>query len=116
MKDFSLPKEHRLLNKKDFASLRSKKALKLYFKTFKVIYIESNLGISRIGFAVSKKVGKANVRNLIKRRVREWFRQSHLKDSGVDIFVVIHPKYKLFGKDKFLKELLLELNKICVKF
>lgn len=115
MKDYSLSKDYRLLNKRDFASLRSKDAVKIHFKTFKAIYRFNGLGHARVGFAVSKKVGKANVRNSIKRNIREWFRQSNIKETDADLFIIVHPKYKLFGPDKFLKTLSEELNKIVVK-
>ena len=106
MKDFSLPKEHRLLNKKDFATLRSKKALKLYFKTFKVIYTENNQGITlALVLLYLKKLAKQTLEILLREELESGLDNQLKKDSGVFI-IVIHPKYKLFGKDKFLKELL----------
>lgn len=41
-----------------------------------VLYVrKNNLGYTRVGFTVSKKVGTAVVRNKIKRRLREIFRE-----------------------------------------
>ncbi|SHH30527.1 ribonuclease P protein component [Tepidibacter thalassicus] len=40
-----------------------------------VMYVlENNLGINRVGFSVSKKVGKSVVRNNVRRLIRENFR------------------------------------------
>ncbi len=56
-----------------------------------VVYIrKSTLPISRIGFSISKKVGKAVVRNKIKRRLREIFRHNlSLLKENVDIVVIV---------------------------
>jgi ribonuclease P protein component len=50
---------------------------------------ENNCGLARLGFAVSKKVGKANVRNKFRRVIREHFRQNiSLRSRSIDILVV----------------------------
>jgi ribonuclease P protein component len=44
---------------------------------------------SRLGITVSRKVGRAVVRNRVKRRVREWFRGSRAKlREGIDLVVI----------------------------
>ncbi len=54
-----------------------------------LIFIENNLPYSRIGIVVSKKVGKAVLRNKIKRRLREIIRLNIDKiPSGYDIAVI----------------------------
>ena len=47
----------------------------------------NGLDITRFGFAVSRRVGKAVIRNLVKRRLREIFRQAALR-TGWDIVVI----------------------------
>lgn len=47
----------------------------------------NGLDISRFGFVVSRRVGKAVVRNLIKRRLREITRQSPVQ-PGWDIILI----------------------------
>jgi ribonuclease P protein component len=43
-----------------------------------IIYIRENQEVfNRVGFTVSKKVGKATVRNLVKRRMKESYRKHH---------------------------------------
>lgn len=46
---------------------------------------------SRLGVTVSRKVGKAVVRNRVKRRIREWYRTSpevRASDRPVDLVVI----------------------------
>lgn len=56
------------------------------------VYIKNNnLGYSRLGIVVSKKVGKSVVRNKIKRRIREIFRiyGRVLFKEGYDVIFVV---------------------------
>ena len=52
--------------------------------------IANELPLSRFGFAVGKRVGKAVVRNQVKRRLRESARALPVK-AGWDIVVVARP-------------------------
>lgn len=93
-------KELRLLNKSDFNYLKtesktlSTKWLRIYFKPSK--NSDSN---SRIGLAVSKKVGNAVKRNIVKRVVRETFRNSPYRTNGLDILFIASPNIFKFEKD-----------------
>ena len=75
----------------------------MYFK-------ENGLESNRLGFSVSKKVGKSVVRNRIKRIYREAFKilNSNLK-NGFDLIVVAR---KPAAKSTFI-EAEEELRKIC---
>ncbi len=92
----TLPSVCRLSSKKDFEYLKthSKKVRTRYL----IVYycknsIENDVG--RIAISASKKVGKANVRNRVKRILRESFRKSELKTNGYDhLFVVLSKKFK----------------------
>ena len=46
--------------------------------------VENEIGFSRVGFSVSKRVGKAVVRNRVKRRLKEIVRKQNLV-QGMDI-------------------------------
>jgi ribonuclease P protein component len=50
--------------------------------------LPNKLDFSRYGISVSKHVGKAVVRNRIKRRIREVIRSEPL-DSGWDIIIIV---------------------------
>jgi ribonuclease P protein component len=88
----SFTKSCRLLSAGDF--LRLKTGSRSYrTKTFICYYkeIENPPGTSRLGLAVSRKVGKAHDRNRFKRLTKEFFRKSPIKDLGYDILVVYSP-------------------------
>ena len=54
----------------------------------------SESGRSRLGITVTKRVGRAHDRNKLKRRVREIFRKSLLRDEldGIALDVVVNLK------------------------
>ncbi len=80
----------RIKREKDFSKIfRSGK--RLYSNSLTLLYIpEKEL---KVGFVVSKKHGKAFVRNRIKRLLRESFRSFTLK-KGQNFFFVLLPKVK----------------------
>jgi ribonuclease P protein component len=58
-----------------------------------LIYHKKNLNdYTRLGIAVSKKIGKANIRNRYKRIIKEYFRKSEFKELSLDVLVVMNPK------------------------
>jgi len=95
--DHNFGKDHRLLSANDFSYLQSdsrqvrNKWLKAYYKNSKLSKIESKASHTRLGIAVSKKVGNAVVRNKTKRIIREAFRSSEYKEKGIDILVIVSP-------------------------
>lgn len=53
---------------------------KSFADSYLVMFIlKNNLGINKVGFSVSKKVGKSVIRNRVKRRLKENYRLSHSK-------------------------------------
>jgi ribonuclease P protein component len=55
---------------------------------FIVAWARGTAAESRLGLAVSRKVGKSHERNHIKRRIREWFRHRRAGLAHVDIVVI----------------------------
>lgn len=92
MQDFG--KHYRLLNSTDFQYMREESKC---FKTpfIRAFYKDSRVASSktRVGFAISKKVGNAVRRNRIKRILKEIFRLSAVKEQGKDMVIVISPKF-----------------------
>lgn len=90
--DNGFDKSHRLLSASDFSYLK-KDAKYFNSKFFRIYYKKSqkNSSQSRLGISVTKKVGKAHDRNLCKRIVREVFRCSDYKQTGIDYMVLISP-------------------------
>ena len=73
--------DHRLKKAKQFSYIykKGKRANSQHFTLFSV---ESKFKTYKIGYSISKKIGKANKRNLLKRRLREVVRTLSLpKDN-----------------------------------
>jgi len=59
-------------------------------KFFLLFKNNNNLGFSRLGIVISKKIiHKAVSRNYLKRMIRETFRLSNLSNRSVDIIIVV---------------------------
>lgn len=57
-----------------------------------VFVLENGLGCARLGLSVSRKVGGAVARNLIRRRVKEGFRKNKSAlPMGIDLLCVVKP-------------------------
>ena len=84
-----LSKVNRLTKKNDFDLVfkngKSEKKGLLIFK-----FLKNNLGSTRVGFVVSKKISnKASIRNKVKRRLRNIVqKQLKNKENSLDIIIV----------------------------
>lgn len=93
MTDNGFPKKFRLLSAEDFKFLRTGSKsmttpwMRAYSKTSRNSQKETRIGIS-----VSRKVGRANLRNRLKRLIREYFRVSNYKYLSKDILVIVSPR------------------------
>ncbi|MCF8111010.1 MAG: ribonuclease P protein component [Desulfobacteraceae bacterium] len=86
--DQRLRKTERLLKRGEFLDL-SRQAHSTGNRYFVAAFKRNGLCFSRLGITVTRKTGKAVVRNRIKRLVREFFRQNrHLLTTGLDINVI----------------------------
>ena len=84
-----LPQTSRIKKKKDFETIfKNSKSFKTNLFIFKIM--KNELGLSRFGFVVSKKIStKATVRNKVRRRLSEIMKaESKNIKSGIDLIIV----------------------------
>ena len=81
---------------------------------FLVLYARKNrAGCNRVGITVSKKLGKAHIRNRTRRRIREVYRLNEEKfQPGWDIVVVARTKAVDAPFDKLTKSYLTLAGKL----
>jgi ribonuclease P protein component len=90
----ALPKEKRLAKRREF--LRVYEAGRKLFSRYSVLFFAANgLPYSRIGITATRKSGKANVRNRLKRWTREIYRRQRgpldLDSKALDLVVNVKP-------------------------
>jgi ribonuclease P protein component len=80
---------------------------KLVAPTFVLYILPTSASHSRLGLAVSKRVGKAVVRNRIKRRLRELFRQHKtLLQPAYDVVFVARREAAAASFEEFIRQFL----------
>ena len=83
-----LPKQHRLRRRAEYLAVQQG-GRSYRSRNVVALVLPNELGISRLGITVSKRVGKAVARNLVKRRLREIFRKNRRAlPSGVDLVLI----------------------------
>jgi len=77
-----LKSENRLRKRKEFAYLYNNGTAK-HTQHLTIVYLPTKHRALKIGFSITKKVGKAHIRNLLKRRLRSIVRDivCHLPDD-----------------------------------
>lgn len=90
-----------------------KKGRKIVNKYFIFYYFKNNLGYNRIGFTVSKKVGKAVVRNSVKRVLKEIFRLNFSETKKNYDFVIVA---RISLKNSEYKKVNYEFKNVYKKF
>jgi ribonuclease P protein component len=90
----AFPKPNRLAKRREF--LRVYEAGRKVFSRYTVVFIATNdLPHSRLGITATKKLGKANVRNRLKRWTRETYRRRRepldLDARSLDIVINVKP-------------------------
>jgi len=90
----ALPKEKRLAKRREFLRVYET-GRKIFSRYCVVFFVANQLPHSRVGVTATKKVGKANVRNRLKRWTREVYRRQ--RDSlaidlkTVDVVINVKP-------------------------
>lgn len=91
--DQSLPKGARVTKRREYQELQKGRRLVSTHFVFFVQKRDNEAERSRLGLIVSRKVGNAVARNLVKRRSRELFRRGHqtLLGPGWDCVALARP-------------------------
>ncbi|MBO6047628.1 MAG: ribonuclease P protein component [Erysipelotrichaceae bacterium] len=85
-------KRYRLKKSQDFAAI-IKKRHSVVNKDFVLYYDKQELTNARVGISVSKKLGKAVVRNKIKRQVRMIVSQTIDLEESYDFVVIVRQHF-----------------------
>ena len=112
----ALPKQKRLAKRREF--VRVYETGRKLFSRFSVLFFAANdLPHSRIGITATKKLGKANVRNRLKRWTRETYRRQReplaLDARSLDIVVNVKPNAAAASFDEFSRDLTRVLERVA---
>ena len=106
------PNIFRVKNRADFLRIKNR-GDSVACKSVVIQYAPSGLGADKIGigFTATKKIGKANVRNRAKRRLRSAISKKFLQlQTGYDIVLIARAGTPLRSWDKLLVDLDTALN------
>jgi ribonuclease P protein component len=111
----ALPKQNRLAKRREFVTVYE--TGRKQFSRYAVLFFVANgLSHSRIGITATKKSGKANVRNRLKRWTREVYRRQReplgIDARSLDIVVNVKPNAADTTFDEFSRELTRALERV----
>ena len=90
----ALPREKRLAKRREFLRVYEE-GRKLFARYVVLFYAANELPFSRLGVTATRKIGKATIRNRMKRWTREVYRREreplHLDSRPVDFVVNVKP-------------------------
>ena len=107
-KKFSFTYFEKLHLQKDFNKI-FEKGLRLRNKSIKILVYKRNDGLvtRRLGLVTPRKVGKAVIRNRMKRRLREIFRlNKHFLEPGIDLIFISRAETALLDYSSLKKNVL----------
>ncbi|MFQ7173546.1 MAG: ribonuclease P protein component [Thomasclavelia ramosa] len=99
-----MKKEYRVKKNEDFSRIIKRKQ-SMANRTFIIYYLKNDIGHARIGISVSKKLGKAVIRNKIKRQVRMIVKETINLDDNYDYIVIVRNKFLDLDFNSNLNEL-----------
>jgi len=107
---------NRLKKRKEFAYLYSHGNAK-HTANLTVVYLPTKYRELKVGFSISKKIGKANIRNLIKRRLRVIMREEieHLPNE-FNMVIIARPGVDELSFDQLKAQVNLLLKKTGLYF
>jgi ribonuclease P protein component len=109
----SLRPSERIRKRAEFIDLY-RKGCRIRGKYFHLVFQPNELGFSRLGVVVSKKIGKAAVRNRIKRWFREVFRRNkNLLLRPVDLVLIAQKDILELDWKKLVEEYQQTIKKIA---
>ena len=90
--------------RRDFVLVQAEQAI--HGKYVRMCFRPSDLGQLRVGFTVSKKVGKAYMRNFCKRRLREIIYNilKNNTEKSIDIVLIARPAIKFASWDELCQD------------
>lgn len=99
--------DHRLKKRNQFSYIY-KKGERKGTKHFILFKVKSKFSNYKIGYSISKKVGKANKRNLLKRRMKEIVRTNNLAQNGYNYIL----QARIGAAEISFQEIEIQLKKI----
>ena len=97
--------DHRLKKNKHFSYIY-KKGKKTNSNHFTLFSVPSKYRAYKLGISVSKKLGKANVRNKLKRRIKEIIRLGKLPKDNFNYVILARDGAQNLTFDEIQKELI----------
>lgn len=114
----ALPKEKRLAKRREFVRVYES-GQKVFSRYSVLFYAGNDLPHSRIGITATKKLGKANVRNRLKRWTREIYRRQReplgLDARPLDIVVNVKPNAAAASFDDYSRDLARVLERVVTE-
>lgn len=114
----ALPKERRLAKRREFVRVYET-GRKIFSRYAVIFFIANGLPHSRIGITATKKTGKANVRNRMKRWTREVYRRQReligIDAAGLDVVVNVKPNAVSTQFEDYSRELTRALERVSAE-
>jgi ribonuclease P protein component len=112
----ALPKQKRLAKRREFVRVYET-GQKVFSRYAVLFYAANDQPHSRIGITATKKLGKANVRNRLKRWTRETYRRQReplsLDAKALDIVVNVKPNAAAASFEDYSRELARVLERVA---